>query len=190
MIILLAVVIFVIVVIRAGSNSSYTTPGSTTPSTSTPTTSVHVSPTRPFDSSNPSEIYTVVHLLSVIVASKCDSSLYVYLKDGYEGSGRMMKILTHINGWNTDTVKPDSTTFIKLGLPSSAAQYLASIPFIIDDNGLRYDFATLPDLPSTYARSIMEEMDKGTRSSHNLQHGLLEIKITNNDGLICCRSIR
>lgn len=191
MIILLAITIFIIFVLfRMSSDSSNTATKNTTTSTTPPALSVQVSPTKPFDSTNPHEIYNVVHLLSAIVANKSDSYLFVGLQDEDLSKGwtREMILSVMIRDWHSNGYQLDPTSFVKLGLPLSAAQYLASVPFSISGGYLEYKFPIPFDYPSTYARFIVEEMEKGTRSSPYVQNGHRRITIENRHGVITCKS--
>ena len=169
---------------------AFLSPNSEKATTADPTLSVETPPFTPFDSTNPHEIYDVVKHLSTIVANKGDSYLIVYLQDENPNKGwhRKMGLTVNIDDWHSDGLRLDSASFIKLGLPFSAAQYLASVPFAVSGDDLKYDFPIPFDYPSTYARFIVEEMENGTRSSSYVQHGLRQIKIENNYGVISCKS--
>lgn len=194
MIILLAVVIFIIIVFWGSNSDSTNSTQKNTGTTNTAhTLSVQVSPTEPFDPTNPHEIYDVVHLLSAIVAEAGDSRITVWLQDENPAKGwpKGMGLSVTIDSYYTKNHQVDFSDysgFVKFGLPLSAAKYLASVPFTVSGNDLEYKFSHSLDYPSTYARFIVEEMEKGTRSSRYVQLGLRQITIENRDCLICCKS--
>lgn len=147
-------------------------------------------PTKLFDPNNPNEIFDLVNTLSTVVANAGDSWLIVYLQDENQAKGwkRQMGLLATIDDWNSKGFQVDEESFTKLGLSASCAKYLASVPFIISGDELKYDFTAVFDYPSNHDRFIVDEMQSGVAKSSYVMFGLRRISIQNNAGIIECKS--
>lgn len=144
-----------------------------------------------FDVNNPNEILKIVGALCLIAANAGDSHVYVALQDENPAKGisKNVTVLASIDNCSSSCTH-DVNSYIKFGVPSQLARYLATVPFETKNgaysNDFNITFTRVPDKPSSLLNPVINEMKNGVSQSKFIKAGVRHAKIEMNAGVLTC----
>ena len=144
-----------------------------------------------FDANNPNEILKIVGALCLIAANAGDSHVYVALQyeNPAKGFSQNVTLLASIDNCSSSCTH-DANSYIKFGVTSQLARYLATVPFKTKtgaySNDFEITFTSVPDKPSSLLNPVINEMKKGVSQSKYIQAGVRHAKIDMNAGVLTC----
>ena len=146
--------------------------------------------TKLFNENDFKEFLLLVRNLSWLVANVGSfSTLYVTYRDASKSDVgvSVLSVCASLDDWTTNGNTNTAESFIKNGMPTSIAKYLASVPFTITGDALIFTFKNAPASLSHLKSSIISEIRAGLAMSDYVKAGVRDIRIEENIGVITCR---
>ena len=158
------VLVFTLIVLCDQSSTSNTPKNNSAP----PQHQMPSTPLDVFNPNNPYDIYKVTRALAQLQASVGpDSSFYVVLQPE---EPRLISISVTLDDFCQHR-NFDYSSYLNLGLSDNDAHYLASVPFKINGDNLKYTFNDLTFNPLTCTDSVLEAMRAGASKGRSIIYG-------------------